>query len=272
MEKISYKYFKEYKEIEALKRKFLSPLKAKGVFNFLKAVFLLVLSILNMITTRLKLRKCSQILQNIKIRVVYDFYGKKIVCYNINNLHFVVSPWEEHEFNIIEKFGKEGVYVDAGAYIGTHSIIMASKADKVYAFEANPENAKVLRENIKINNLEDKIEAVEKAVSSKKGIVKFKFSKGGDGTGKISKDGVEVESISIDDVVKGKVGLIKIDVEGHEIEVLKGSRKALKNFPPLIFEALNEKEFKNTADLLEKQGYNKFYKLNQFSYLALKED
>ena len=66
----------------------------------------------------------------------------------------------------------------------------------------------------------------------------------------------------LDDGKHQNVRLIKVDVEGHELEVLKGGIKTIKdnNYPPIIFEAWNWKPWfepkrKALFDYLEGHGY-----------------
>jgi FkbM family methyltransferase len=73
----------------------------------------------------------------------------------------------------------------------------------------------------------------------------------------------EIDTYPLDDFIFTDVKLIKIDVEGHELEVLKGAKLTIEenNYPPIIFEAWTWKPWyqeKRTAvfDYLKGHGYN----------------
>jgi hypothetical protein len=56
------------------------------------------------------------------------------------------------------------------------------------------------------------------------------------------------------------VGLIKIDVEGHEFKVIQGARKTLAHHRPVVlFEALNIPEATQCTELLVECGYKRFF-------------
>jgi FkbM family methyltransferase len=72
----------------------------------------------------------------------------------------------------------------------------------------------------------------------------------------------EIETYPLDDFVFTNVKLIKIDVEGHELEVLQGATMTIEenNYPPIIFEAWTWKPWyqekrKALLDHLEGLGY-----------------
>lgn len=74
----------------------------------------------------------------------------------------------------VDKIPKKTVVIDIGANIGTFSIRCAYERDcTVYSYEPFEENYKVLAENIKINKLDNKIKAFNKAVSNINGIRDF---------------------------------------------------------------------------------------------------
>ena len=73
-----------------------------------------------------------------------------------------------------------------------------------------------------------------------------------------------------------KVDLIKIDVEGCELDVLKGATETLARFKPVIFFECNPRAFRSAGtnfkmikDVLQKIGYETFYELGD--YLSNKE-
>jgi len=136
-------------------------------------------------------------------------------------------------------------FFDVGANVGFFSFWGARMVDVggvVYAFEASPRIADLLRENIRLNQLEN-IQVVSSIVSDVAGETFFyeapdeKF-----GMGSLSpqfeKPPLSVASVTLDDMVKleniTKVALIKVDVEGHEASVFKGARKLLEQKSPII--------------------------------------
>ncbi len=134
---------------------------------------------------------------------------------------------------------KQGdVVLDIGANIGYYSILaskLVGKKGKVYAFEPDPQNIKLLYKNIKLNNCRN-ITVIEAALGSKKGKLDLIQDLSNPGESKLSKkniaNSVKVKVLTLDQFVKTekikKIDLIKIDVEGAEPDVLKGSIKTLR--------------------------------------------
>ena len=127
--------------------------------------------------------------------------------------------------------------VDIGANIGYYTILSAKlvgKSGTVYAFEPEDRNFEDLMENIEFNELKNVI-AVQKAISNSDGIATLYTSKYESGEHSLVKgrvkDGlgtVDVETVRLDDVVKGDIDFLKMDVEGNEPNVLKGAERTLK--------------------------------------------
>lgn len=148
------------------------------------------------------------------------------------------------------------IVLDLGANIGAYSIYMHSLNPdvKVYAFEPEPENLKLLYRNIELNNLQDNIEVIEKGVA---GIDMRAFidSNGGDSRVSISTspDHTDIELISLPTwwEQQGKdfefIDVLKIDVEGYEAHIIKGCNKALLNLCRYIVievdQTISEQEF-----------------------------
>ena len=147
-----------------------------------------------------------------------------------------------HEGYILTKFTpKEGdIVVDIGAHIGRYTITSSKQVGntgKVVAIEADPENFQLLKRNIALNKLTNvmplnyavfsertKIKLYEQSASAKyNSIMLTRAAK--------TKNYVEVNADTLDSILNlngvNRVNWIKIDVEGAEFEVLKGSTKTL---------------------------------------------
>ena len=158
--------------------------------------------------------------------------------------------------------------VDIGAQIGAFTTQITQFLDmsgKVYAFEPEPENFKLLTENIRLNALESKVEVISAAVSDRDGEATLSISSDNTGGNKL---GVPEASSTRSAVVKtidalafferlGKVDLLKIDVEGWEYPILKCLQPKLKDIRYLIGE-LQRSDVGNPEDslaLLRGEGF-----------------
>lgn len=168
---------------------------------------------------------------------------------------------------------KEGdIVVDAGAYTGMFSIYAAKivgSFGKIIAFEPDPINFEKLKKNILLNRLENII-PINKGLWSKNTILEFNV------TGKGSSSVVEkknspvktitkISVIRLDDELKkvgiNKVNFVKMDIEGAEVEAIKGCSEILKtnniNLAIASYHIVNgtETHFELEKLLLE-NGYN----------------
>ena len=145
------------------------------------------------------------------------------------------------------------VIMDGGGCYGDTALYFAAKAGNngaVVTFEFMEENLRILKKNLAANpELENRIRVVNKAIWKHSG-EKLSFKSDGPGT-RISSNGGggkvnEVETASIDEVVKTKalpkVDFIKMDIEGAELEGLKGSRQTIERFKPTLAISLYHKK------------------------------
>jgi hypothetical protein len=99
-------------------------------------------------------------------------------------------------------------------------------------------------------------------VSNKKGtltLADFDIETAGNyGEVKAQATGFQVNTITIDSLKLPEVTLMKIDVEGHELNVLKGCKKTIERCRPIIFFEANELEWLEPYKYLDKLEYN-FY-------------
>lgn len=131
--------------------------------------------------------------------------------------------------------------VDVGANVGIWTVILGrhKNVKKIFAFEPSAENLNFLRKNIDLNQLSDRVEVHEVAVSDSVGTAKF-MDGGSGATRRLSADnetGSSMQTVSLDSMQStfGEIGLIKIDVEGFEPLVIKGMQSLINAQRPALF-------------------------------------
>lgn len=166
-------------------------------------------------------------------------------------------------------------FFDIGAHIGIVSLPLSKtiKCDgMVYSFEASPKNLYYLNYHIKINNITN-IKTVNNLVSSDNNFnYSFFESNGPSGMnsiipieGKSIIKERKVRSITIDkfcSINKLVPDVIKVDIEGGEIDMLLGSKQVIKKYKPIIFLSFHPYH-------VQKIGYKKniiFELLEEFRY------
>src|SRR5687767_8690487 len=123
--------------------------------------------------------------------------------------------YEQPFLQCIRSLQRQGVYVDVGASIGTHSVYFAMlcNAERVYAFEPLRHNFERLTTNVALNQLAGRVTLLKLAASDRVGEMRLTL-------GRFS----EVVPVDrLDNLVREAVAVIKIDVEGMEPEVLRGA-------------------------------------------------
>ena len=182
---------------------------------------------------------------------------------------YYTGTYEKGALAIMKQLLGEGdFFVDVGANIGLMSIYAArlvGSAGQVRAFEPNPETATILEENIRLNKIEN-IESLRYAVGKEPGKAviydRWDSNRGSASLIKPEEDAEshEVEVITLSeffrkDIEKGKLPqLIKLDIEGFELEALKGALHLLKApEPPMLMvecSRTRENTFGDTTDPL----------------------
>lgn len=161
--------------------------------------------------------------------------------------------WEKKLYNFYKDFLKpDHIVYEIGTYIGTHALPMSKYCKYVIAFEPSLELYDVLKKNIIENDI-DNIHAINHAVG--KGETKD-FYERKDGTSRIADKQIKGEkktitTIRIDHLkplciaTSYKVDLMKIDVEGHEFEVLEGAKLIIReNRPTILIEVFKKNKKK----------------------------
>src|SRR5919202_898414 len=205
-------------------------------------------------------------------------YNIEFYCKN-NKDDFTTMTMREDE--IIHHFNtKQGdIVVDVGAHIGKYTLIASKRVGvngKVIAIEAHPGNYEMLNRNIKLNGLTNVI-SLNYAVYSKETKIKL-FLPGEKSNRTIyntlistratdEEKFVEVNADTLDDLLQNNeishadINWIKIDVEGAELEVLKGADSIMSNSKniTLLIEVHDIEDGKNVyrpiMDLMEKYNF-----------------
>ena len=168
---------------------------------------------------------------------------------------------------------KPEYFLDIGAHGGLYSIILKNKFPKlnVWAFEPDRQNRYQLYGNLFLNNFEREIEVYNFGLSSNNKEVAFGIVKDGNRGGKTIMESGELK-ISVkplDEVFleKGKICFVKIDVEGHELDVIKGSKEFLKNnFCLMQVEISHEDSLREFDILMNRLGYSLVKKIDDYYY------
>lgn len=153
----------------------------------------------------------------------------------------VYEPWETAV--VTRDLKPEQTFIDIGAHIGYYSLMasaLVGKKGKVFAFEPEPKNFSILTQNVADHHIPN-IEIFNCAISSDEGIVNMFLNPKNSGDNRVGIPNEGWESIpvltySIDfffQFYQGKIDFTKIDVQGHELEVLSGMKKTIEKYPDL---------------------------------------
>lgn len=183
----------------------------------------------------------------------FPYFGVKV--YFPKNSHLFRLACEQGVFekdnvwllsNLIKP---NSVYFDIGANIGLLSIplLQACPDCKVVSVEASPNSLKFLQRTAKESPFGDRWRIIDKAVGSQSGEIDFYIAAEGLGAfdglkdtkraGNTTKVTVPLTTIDTEWELMGKpeVSVMKIDVEGAEIQVLEGAKNCIESTKPYIF-------------------------------------
>ncbi len=187
---------------------------------------------------------------------------------------------DENEIELLKRFIKPGTdCIDVGVYRGVYSYEMSKYSKKVHSFEPNPLIFKYINENLK--KISNNIDLYNFALSNKNSVLDLKvpirdkkFDKENYeehylmGRATIHElnnfqdyEKFEITSKKIDDFnFDNEISFIKIDVEGHEIEVIEGGKSIIKKNKPVLLVEIEERHSKknvhHSIDYINGLGYN----------------
>lgn len=183
----------------------------------------------------------------IKVKFLHQTYflGKKRLTGLTGNIYTGLHEFNEMGF-LLHFLRDEDIFFDVGANAGSYTLLASSVCKaKSFSFEPIPSTFNILRANIELNNIENRVTLENKGVGNASGILKFSANE--DTTNHvIAKDEeenniIEVPIVSLNSYYpNAKPILIKIDVEGFETEVLNGAEDILQdsNLKAIIIELI----------------------------------
>jgi FkbM family methyltransferase len=178
--------------------------------------------------------------------------GLRMVCHphdTVTSLVLYCGLYDVEEMRFLLAWLRPGdTFLDVGANVAPYSLLSTLVPDvRAVAFEPGSLARSRARANIELNGVGDRVELVPFAVAESEGRVRLTADRwatnvlvDGDYDGAVE----QVESVSLDrfdaDTRLGRVGLVKIDVEGHELGVLRGAAALLTRERPALLVELND--------------------------------
>jgi len=219
-----------------------------------------------------------------------NFYKDSILSQLID------KGFENDEITFLCKYLKQGdIFLDIGSNIGLFSLYAAeivTEKGKIHAFEPTPDTYSRLKENIELNGFQNIITTNNIGLSSSKGALKLNVSSDGhDAWNTFAQqsemkfeNNIEIPVERLDDYLlekklsPDKIAFVKMDVEGWEMEVVKGANNLLidKNAPVFMVEFTESNLFAAGSncyelyDIFTSYGY-KWYTYNVENNLLLED-
>ena len=201
------------------------------------------------------------------------FHNDMYICDHIkNNL-----IWESHIIDKFNQYYNEGNILDIGAHIGLHTIALSKICqNKVYSFEANKHIFNLLQYNTK--NIENVV-LYNNAVSKDNTSMKYTPDVNFDSVDIINTGGhacvngncpgsMPICTLDIDSLQLKDISLVKIDVEGMELDVLEGMRTCLETDKPVLIIEIHIKDFQRTVEHIKREyNYVVVEKIDEIDYV-----
>ncbi|MBJ6124729.1 FkbM family methyltransferase [Microvirga splendida] len=169
---------------------------------------------------------------------------------------------------LIAHLSANGAVCDVGANIGTVSIPLAKASPglSVFAFEPQLPIFRLLMRNVALNGVMS-VEAYPWALGEADGMIEFaspalttQTNFGAIGRGSQSGDKVPVVIRKLDSLALPPLSIIKIDVEGYDLEVVRGAQETIQRNRPILFcEAHASPKTVQLIGLLDQWGYEAYW-------------
>jgi len=189
----------------------------------------------------------------------------------LSKVLFVYGTRELPDTEVAQQIISEGMVVaDIGANIGYYTLLEAMQVGEtgyVYAFEPDPRNVPLLKENIALNNMESRVTTYDTAVSNVAERKRFQLGERSNVSSFVDRpdvvDSVEVDCIALHEFEHiDKVDMLRMDAEGYECKIIEGVLSYLEqnSRPFKIMLEVHPDEY-NTSDLNFKANLEALFNL-----------
>ncbi|MCD8543308.1 MAG: FkbM family methyltransferase [Sulfurospirillum cavolei] len=158
---------------------------------------------------------------------------------NSDELYSLYTPNQYFHSSIIRDFSSIQTYIDCGAYNGDTIRVFIDKVKenykKIYAFEPSVKAYNELSNYVDENKL-NKVSIYNKGVGASSCQLNFNTDSTGGEKSFLCKEGEDIiDIVTIDDILQDhEVDFIKMDVEGYELDALKGAENTIKKYHPVL--------------------------------------
>lgn len=221
---------------------------------------------------------------------IWSLHGRAIRMYVYpcdvvgGNLFFIPQLYDRWERKFIEEhLSGNDVFVDVGANIGAYTLWAAacmSRGGRVIAFEAGRDNYDLLCENIRINGCAGTVEALRIGISDREEVLSLGLNEtgnsGANGFSGVAARAEQVACLPLCQALRrasvDRVDMLKMDIEGFELRVLRRFFYDLADFPTFTPEFLIIEIGGSPASADEKRELHDLIVTNGYTCIGAREN
>jgi len=170
-----------------------------------------------------------------------------------------------------KKIIKNNTLIQAGGNSGLYPILLTEFFKLIFTFEPNPKNFHCLVNNCQVEN----VIKFNCALGAKPGRIRsVELHNSNFGMNKVEEidDDVYIPMLTIDSLGLTDVGMIQLDVEGSELDILKGSVETLKTNQCLLMLEINDSLLDQITEYLSEIDYIFYKKISRVDYIFMSKN
>jgi len=182
----------------------------------------------------------------------------------LGDTHFKKSDWDDYQLLQYRRAvdlckQRKKLAIDCGAHAGIMTRRMSKDFKRVLSFEP-------VHHTLLTANTEDlkNVTVVPHAVSNGTGVNRIQLNTENSGDNRVGKGDVEISTVVLDDYDTDEVGLIKLDIQGHEYPALLGAKQTILHDHPTILIEMEKWDTNSNKieELLADWDYDLVYRRN----------